>query len=121
MREIKAYIRTSNLGVTIEALRQAGVPGITVVAVHPIGYDFNGSGGSSKSGKDIDDKYSISKIEVVATDDDADRFAEIISGNSYTGESGDGLIFISAVEKAVKIRTGEQGNQALAGREGEKS
>ena len=121
MKEIKAYIRTSNLTVTIEALRQAGVPGITVVAVHPIGYDFNGRDDSTGPEKDADNQYSVSKIEVVAADDDADRFAEIISGNSYTGESGDGLIFISAVEKAIKIRTGEQGNKALTGREGKKS
>ena len=113
MKEIKAYIRTDAVVGTVEALNEANAPGITVVTVHPVGYGFDPN--FFLAGKTDPVKYfpSITKLEVVCKDADVDRFVEIISGASYTGTQGDGMIFVSPVERAVKIRTSEQGEKAL--------
>lgn len=113
MKEIKAYIRTKVLADTIDALKEVGVPGITVTSVHPVGYGFDPKYFLPQT-KDPGRNYpTITKLEVVCTDEDVDRLVKIISGNSYTGTKGDGVIFVTHVEKAVKIRTGEEGDAAL--------
>ncbi len=53
------------------------------------------------------------KIEVVVDDDAAERAIEAISNAARTGKIGDGKIFVSSVEQAVRIRTGETGSEAL--------
>lgn len=112
MKEIKAYIRTSALERTVKALEEAKAPGITVTTVHPVGYGFDAN--YFTPGQRATQRYwDITKLEVVCTDEDVDRLVEVISGNSYTGSKGDGMIFVSPVETAVRIRTGEKGNAAL--------
>lgn len=113
MKEIKAYIRTSAVATTVEALNEAGAPGITVVTVHPVGYGFDPNYFQPERADPIKYTPSITKLEVVCKDDDVDKFVEIISGGSYTGTRGDGMIFVSPIERAVKIRTSEQGDKAL--------
>jgi len=113
MKEIKAYIRTSNLSATVEALAEAGAPGITVVTVHPVGYGFEANYFTPDWEGPIKRYQAITKVEVVCKDQDVDRFVQIISGNSYSGAEGDGMIFVSPVERAVKIRTGQTGEGVL--------
>lgn len=113
MKEIKAYIRTSAVAGTVDALTEAGAPGITVVTVHPVGYGFDPNFFQPERADPIKYSPSITKLEVVCKDDDVERFMEIISGGSYTGTRGDGMIFVSPIERAVKIRTSEQGDNAL--------
>jgi len=113
MKEIKAYIRTNVVAETVEALEEAGAPGITVVSVHPVGYGFEPNY-FEHHGKDPLKPYpSIVRLELVCKDEDLERFVQIISGNSYTGTKGDGMIFIIPVENAISIRTGVQGEKAL--------
>lgn len=113
MKEIKAYIRTDAVADTVEALSEAGAPGITVVTVHPVGYGFDPN--FFLSGKTDPVKFfpTITKLEVVCKEDDVDKFVEIISGASYTGTRGDGMIFVSSIERAIRIRTSELGEKAL--------
>ncbi len=113
MKEIKAYIRTDAVASTVEALTEAGVPGVTVVCVHPVGYGFDPNFFLPETPDIVKTYPAITKLEVVCEDKDIDRFVEIISGGSYTGTKGDGMIFVSAIERAVKIRTSEQGEKAL--------
>jgi len=113
MKEIKAYIRTEAVPATVEALNEAGAPGITVVSVHPVGYGFDPNYFNPQSDDVIKNYPAITKLEVVCNDKDVDRLVEIISGGSYTGTRGDGMVFVSPVERALKIRTSEQGEQAL--------
>lgn len=113
MKEIKAYIRTDALANTVNALQGAGAPGITVVAVHPVGYGFDPNFFLPENKDPVKNCCAITKLEVVCKDQDVDRFVEIISGSSYTGTKGDGMIFITSVDRAIKIRTGEQGEAAL--------
>ena len=53
------------------------------------------------------------KLEIVCSDEDAMRFMRIIQEYGHTGESGDGRVFLTSVEAAVNIRTGEEGEAAL--------
>jgi len=104
MKEIKAYIRTSCLDQTVNALQDKGAPGITIVTVHPVGYGF--STRFSLREKDVSHKYyDISKIELVCDAEDFETFVNTILEFAHTGSSGDGLIFVSDVKEAIKIRT----------------
>lgn len=112
MKEIKAYIRTDALERTVKALEEAKAPGITVTTVHPVGYGFDPN--YFTANPTITSRYwDITKIEVVCSDKDVDRLVEVISGSSYTGSKGDGMIFVSPVETAIRIRSGEKGEAAL--------
>ena len=112
MKEIKAYIRTNALEKTVRALEEAKAPGITVLAVHPVGYGFDANYFSVD--KSITKRYwDITKLEVICADKDVDRLVKVIKDSSYTGTKGDGMIFVSPVETAIRIRTGEKGESAL--------
>ncbi len=112
MKEIKAYIRTDVLEKTVRALEEAKAPGITVLTVHPVGYGFDPNYFSTDTS--ITKSYwDITKLEVVCSDKDVDRLVEVIRTNSRTGSKGDGMIFVSPVETAIRIRSGEKGEKAL--------
>lgn len=113
MKEIKAYIRTDTVADTVKALQAAGAPGITVVSVHPVGYGFDPNFFLPERKDPVRNYCSITKVEIVCNDPDVDRLVEIISGNSYTGTKGDGMIFVASIDTAIRIRTGEQGEEAL--------
>jgi len=104
MKEIKAYIRASCLDQTVKALQDKGAPGVTFVTVHPVGYGFGTR--FSLSEKDVSHQYyDISKIELVCDSEDLETYVNAILEFAQTGSSGDGLIFISDVCTAIKIRT----------------
>jgi|GEM_PF-530237 len=110
MKEIKAYIRTACLEETVKALEEKGAPGITVVTVHPVGYGFNAR--FSLSPEEVTRRfYDIVKIELVCDKEDLDTFVNTILDCSHTGDSGDGLIFVSDVKEVVKIRNRQRGNK----------
>jgi nitrogen regulatory protein P-II 1 len=112
MKEIKAYIRTNALEKTVRALKEAKAPGITVTTVQPVGYGFDPNYFTADKG--ITRSYwDITKVEVVCADKDVDRLVGVISESSYTGSKGDGRIFVSPVETAIRIRNGEKGEAAL--------
>ena len=112
MKEIKAYIRTDALERTVRALEEAKAPGITVATVQPVGYGFDSNyfAGTQEITKTY---WAITKVEVVCANNDVDRLVKVISGSSYTGSKGDGMIFVSPVEEAIRIRTGEKDESVL--------
>lgn len=112
MKEIKAYIRLKKAEEVIHALEDAGVPGFTVIEVKAIGKAAVPE--KERFSVEYAEKYStITKVEVVCNDEDADRLVDIIRKQAYTGHSGDGMIFIADVRCAVKIRTGERCEKVL--------
>jgi len=112
MKEIKAYIRTRKAEEVIHALEEAGVPGFTAVEVKAIGRAVEPE--REKISVEYAERVSpITKLEVVCRDEDVQRLVDIIREKAYTGHRGDGIIFVSDVNNAVKIRTGEQGERAL--------
>jgi nitrogen regulatory protein PII len=112
MKEIKAYIKTDRVEKVVQALENAGAPGITVVEVHPVGYGFDANY-FSRARETAKLYFEITKLEVVANDEDVHRFVEAIRQEAHTGYRGDGMIFVTPVEIAVKIRTGAVGEFGL--------
>ncbi|MFQ6092840.1 MAG: P-II family nitrogen regulator [bacterium] len=112
MKEIKVYFRTQLINELVKTLEEAGAPGMTVVEVHPVGYGFDPN--YFEYSTDIRRLYpEITKLEIVCADEDVDKFVDVIQGVTHTGAKGDGMIFISDIGEAVRIRSGERGERAL--------
>ncbi|MBU2446987.1 MAG: P-II family nitrogen regulator [Bacteroidetes bacterium] len=105
MKEIKAYIRRDKTNMVIQKLEQAGVKGMTVIDVSAL-CEWADKESFSYS-IEYCEKYSkVVKLELVCDDSEADGLVEVISKYGRTGNRGDGMIFISPIEKAIHIRTG---------------
>ncbi len=111
-KKIEAFIREEKLGDVKEALRRIGIVGMNVVEVHG-----HGRGGgitlNGRSGTYQVDMLPRVQLNVVLSDHNVDRTVETIQQAAYTGDRGDGVIFIYPVEQVVRIRTGERGWEAL--------
>lgn len=112
MKKIEAIIRPAKLDDIKEALGKFGIHGMTVTEV--IGC------GLQKGKKEIyrGTEYTIDllpkiKIEIVIRDKWVDEVVRIFVNTARTGEIGDGKIFVYPVENAVRIRTGESGEEAI--------
>lgn len=112
MKKIEAVIRPHLLDEVQSALHDAGFPGLTVSEVR--GY------GRQRGHKEIyrGTEYNIEfvpkiKLELVCADSKAEAAVDIILKTAKTGQVGDGKIFISDVQDAIRIRTGESGEVAL--------
>jgi nitrogen regulatory protein P-II 1 len=114
MKELKAYIRPTLLNTVIQELEKAGAKDMTVIRVDALGALADSELDRWHIIRKYDEKYyRVAKLEIVCKDDDADRFREIIRERGHTGEKGDGRVFISWIEDAVNIRTGQRGEDAL--------
>jgi len=113
MKEIKALIRPPRLYEVIAAVRELAVaPGLTVSEVR--GFPRSDEPSPKRSGGiDLFDSFEMTKIECVVPDEKAALLVETIARAAHTGNPGDGKIFISDVQDAVKIRTGERGRGAV--------
>jgi nitrogen regulatory protein P-II 1 len=112
MREIKAFIRTSKVDDVIRALTTTVAPGITVSRVHGVGYGdepllF------TLAPRELAKTPEVSKVEVVCQDDAEDDLVASIVNAARTGAPGDGIVFVTPVVRAVKIRTGDEYPKAL--------
>jgi len=113
MKQIKAYIRTEKVEEVDRALERAGVAGFTAIEVMALGRARAPEHESFSI--DYADRVSpVTKLEIVCTDADLDMLVEVISKSAFTGHPGDGMIFVSDVGAAIKIRTGEYGDAAVA-------
>ncbi len=112
MKKIQAIIRTGMLEPLKDATAAAGLGGMTVSTVHGCGTQqgwkeyFRGS-------EMIVNMLPKIQCEFVVKDEDVDRVVELICSTCRTGEVGDGKIFILPVEDAIRIRTGERGEEAI--------
>ena len=112
MKLITAVIKPFKLDDVREALSEVGAQGITVTEVKGFGRQ-KGHTELYRGAEYVVDFLPKIKIEVGVTDDLADRVVEVISRAANTGKVGDGKIFISNIEQAIRIRTGEAGPEAL--------
>ncbi|MCK6619715.1 MAG: P-II family nitrogen regulator [Calditrichaceae bacterium] len=112
MKEIKAYIRCQKAEKVIEALEDIGITDITLIDVMGVGVLADPK--HAKYSVKCVEKYSeVAKLEVVCSDERVHEIVEVIRKTAYTSMKGDGIIFVSPVELAVKIRTGAIGEEAL--------
>jgi nitrogen regulatory protein P-II 1 len=112
MNRIEAIIRPSKLDEVKEALEAVGVTGMTVTEVK----GFGRTGGRRevyRGSAYVVDFVTKVKVEIVATDRQTATIIEAIERAAKTGKIGDGKIFVMDVLEAVRIRTGETGEQAL--------
>jgi nitrogen regulatory protein P-II 1 len=112
MKKIEAIIKPFKLDEVKEALREAGVSGITVTEVKGFGRQ-KGHTELYRGAEYIVDFLPKVKIEVVVSSATAVLAADAIRKAAQTGRIGDGKIFISEVEDAIRIRTGETGTDAI--------
>lgn len=108
MKEIKAYIRPALAHRVIEALKQAGVNNLSAVHVKGIGL-FEDPKTEEYDLEFIEKSSDVVKLEIICSDSDANRYTRILAQEAKTGEPGDGAIFVTNVEHAIKIKTGEGG------------
>ena len=115
MKEIKAYVQKDCLNDLVDTLESEGAPGITVVEVHPVGYGYDPQyfGFDCKNTMRRYSGIRIVKLEVVCPDGDLDRLVNVIQRVCCTGAQGDGWIFVTEVQKAIRIRDGALGEVPL--------
>jgi nitrogen regulatory protein PII len=112
MKMVTCIIRPFKLDDVKEALREIGIQGMTVSEVRGFGRQkghtelYRGS------------EYTIEfipkmKLEVLIADDDLEKVIETVLQSASTGKIGDGKIFVSDVQEAIRIRTGERGPSAI--------
>ena len=112
MKKIEAIIKPFKLEEVKEALAEVGVQGMTVTEVKGFGRQKGHTEIYRGSEYTVDFLPKV-KIEIVVDDGQADGVAAAIVKSANTGKIGDGKVFISTVEEAIRIRTGETGPEAV--------
>ncbi len=112
MKKIEAIIKPFKLDEVKEALHEMGLQGITVTEAKGFGRQ-KGHTELYRGAEYVVDFLPKIKIEIVADDGLVERAVEAIQKAAYTGRIGDGKIFLSTVEEAIRIRTGETGTEAI--------
>ncbi len=112
MKKIEAIIKPFKLDEVKEALQEVGVQGLSVIEVKGFGRQ-KGHTELYRGAEYVVDFLPKVKIEVVLSDDQAESAIEAIIAAAKTDKIGDGKIFVSSIEQAIRIRTGESGEDAL--------
>lgn len=112
MKKIEAIIKPFKLDEVKEALQDVGIQGLSVIEVKGFGRQ-KGHTELYRGAEYVVDFLPKVKIEVVLDDDLVDAAIEAIVDAAKTDKIGDGKIFVSTVEQAIRIRTGESGSDAL--------
>lgn len=112
MKKVEAIIKPFKLDEVKEALQDIGLQGITVLEARGFGRQ-KGHTELYRGAEYVVDFLPKVKIEVVVDDAMVERTVEAIVNAARTGRIGDGKIFILPVENAIRIRTGEQGSDAI--------
>lgn len=112
MKKVEAIIKPFKLDEVKEALQDLGVQGLSVLEVKGFGRQ-KGHTELYRGAEYVVDFLPKVKVEVVLSDDQVDAAIEAISSAAKTDKIGDGKIFVSSVDQAVRIRTGESGEDAL--------
>ncbi len=112
MKKIEAIVKPFKLDDVRESLSEVGVTGLTVTEVKGFGRQ-KGHTEMYRGAEYVVDFLPKVKIEVVVSEDLLDKCIETITSAARTGKIGDGKIFVSNVEKIIRIRTGETDHDAI--------
>jgi nitrogen regulatory protein P-II 1 len=112
MKKIEAIIQPHKLEEVKEALGKAGIDGLTISEVHGHGRQKGHTETYRGAEYQIDVRPKI-KLELVLPAEQVERIVNVIADSAKTGKIGDGKIFISSIENAVRIRNGDLGESAL--------
>ena len=105
MKKIIAYIRHEKADIVIEKLEEDGVKGMTLLDANALAEWADKA--FSFSIEYVQKYTKVVKIELICNNEESDKLVDIISKYAHTGKSGDGWVFVTPVEKAVRIKTGE--------------
>ena len=112
MKKIEAIIRPERLGPVRKALEELGYPGMTIFEVKGHGKET----GLTEQWRGQEYKVELLpriKVEIVVLDDDVAKTLNAVVRSARTGETGDGKLFVLPVDGAVRVRTGEEGENAI--------
>ena len=112
MKKIEAIIKPFKLDEVKEALQEVGLQGITVTEAKGFGRQ-KGHTELYHGAEYVVDFLPKVKVEAAVADDIVERAVEAVEQSARTGKIGDGKIFVSNIEEAVRIRTGESGLDAI--------
>ncbi len=114
MKKIDAIIRNNRFYAVKDALDDVGIRGMTVYEIKGVGTQKGDptAGGRPGTLKNTE-LLPKTKIEIVCDDADVEKIVGAIVSSAQTGDVGDGKIFVSTINDVMRIRTGEQGSQAL--------
>ncbi len=112
MKKIEAIIKPFKLDEVKEALHEIGLQGITVVEAKGFGRQ-KGHTELYRGAEYVVDFLPKVKIELVIDDQMLEQAIEAIQQAAHTGRIGDGKIFVTTVEEAIRVRTGERGTEAI--------
>ena len=112
MKKIEAIIKPFKLDDVKDALHDIGLQGLTVTEAKGFGRQ-KGHTELYRGAEYVVDFLPKVKIEIVVPDASVDQVIETVSRSARTGKIGDGKIFVVAVEQAIRIRTGETGEEAV--------
>ena len=113
MKEVKAIIQQFKLSSVTRALQEIpGFPGMTVSDCRGFGKE-KGKEGPHRVVEDLIDYIPKVRIEIMINDEMVDLVVETIAKAAHTGNPGDGKVFVYDMEKALRIKTFEQGEEAL--------
>jgi nitrogen regulatory protein P-II 1 len=108
MKEIKAFVKPFKVNDIFHHLLEAGFPNLTVSLAEGTGH-FQSEDTSVSTHFSITNSQ-VAKIEIVCNKNDADKIIAIISEQGRTGNPGDGIIYVSDVQKSIRVKTGENAN-----------
>lgn len=112
MKKIEAIIKPFKLDDVREALSEVGINGMTVSEVKGFGRQ-KGHTELYRGAEYMVDFLPKAKVEIVVADEDVERCVNAIMDTAKTGKIGDGKIFVTTVERIIRIRTGEEDNEAI--------
>jgi len=112
MKKIEAIIKTFKLDDVKETLNEIGMQGMTIVEVKGYGRQ-KGHKEIYRGAEYVVDFIPKIKIELVVSEDSLDKVVDSITKAANTGKIGDGKIFVLPVEEAIRVRTGERGEDAI--------
>lgn len=112
MKKVEAVVKPFKLDDVREALSELGITGMTAIEVKGFGRQ-KGHTELYRGAEYVVDFLPKVKLEIVVKDEDVDRCVETITNAARTGKIGDGKIFVTTVERVVRIRTGETDDNAV--------
>ena len=112
MKKIEAIIKPFKLEDVKDALTQAGISGMTALDVKGYGRQ-QGHSELYRGAEYVVDFLPKIKLELIVADEDVEKIITVITEAAKTGNIGDGKIFVSSIEKIIRIRTGEQDEEAI--------
>jgi nitrogen regulatory protein PII len=112
MKKVEAVVKPFKLDDVREALSNVGITGMTAIEVKGFGRQ-KGHTELYRGAEYVVDFLPKVKLEVIVKDEDVERCVDTITAAARTGKIGDGKIFVTPVERVIRIRTGETGDDAV--------